>query len=186
MAKLKYQQLQKGDYIVLDNYPYQILDLKLMFKGRGHSVLQAKIKNLETSAIVEKTFHPSDEFEEAEIEKIDLTFLFAKKDKAIFLDPTKRRVEIPLEKLEDRLGFLKKGTEVKALKFKEKIINIELPIKVVLKVVSAPPGVKGDSAQSATKAVTLETGLEIQVPLFVKEGDLIEVNTETKEYIRRV
>jgi len=97
-----------------------------------------------------------------------------------------KRFELEEEKIGEGVKFLKPGLILDGLKFKDKIINVTLPIKVKLKVVEAPPGIRGDRSQPGTKQVTLETGAKINVPLFVEAGDIIEVNTETGEYVRRV
>ena len=159
-----------------------------MFKGRGHSVLQTKMKNLITGEILSRTFHPSDNFEEAEISKITCKFLYSHRDSYVFseIDNSSKRFNIEESKIKDSLSFLKPNTEVEGIVFNNEVVNISLPIKINLKIKSAPPGIKGDRAQGGTKMVTLETGSEIAVPLFIEEGDIIEVNTESGEYVRRV
>ena len=185
---LTYPELKKGIKIILDNQPYEIIEASFLFKGRGHSVLQAKIKNLITGNVISKTFHPSDIFEEAEISKIEVKFLYAHRDRYVFSEkenPTKR-FDLTAEQIGEPGKFLKPDQIVEGIIFRNKVINISLPIKINLKVIEAPPGIKGGRAEPGTKTVTLETGAKINVPLFIEQGDIIEINTGTGEYVRRV
>ena len=185
---LNYSELKKGVKIILDNQPHEIIEASSMFKGRGTSVLRAKIKNLINGNLVSKTFHPADSFEEAEIEKLKTKFLYSYRDKFIFCEedtPTKR-FELFQKQIGQQANFLKPNQIIDVIMFDEKIVNISLPIKITLKVTEAPPGIRGNRAEAGTKVITLETGAKINAPLFVKEGDIIEVNTETGEYVRRV
>jgi len=185
---LSYSDLKKGTHILLKGQPYEILESTPLFKGRGHSVLQAKIKNLITGTIISTTFHPSDTFEEPEISKIKLKYLYFHKDSYFFCekdDPSKR-FEFKKEQIGKSGEFLKENQNVEGIIFEKKLVNVSLPIKVVLRVLEAPPVIKGQSAQAGTKPVILETGANINVPLFIEKGDIIEVNTETDEYVRRI
>jgi elongation factor P len=172
----------------LKGQPFEIIECSPLFKGRGHSVLPSKIKNLITGEIISWTFRPADVFEEPEISKIQLKFLYSHREKFFFCEkenPSKR-FELKKEKIGRSVDFLKPGLILEGLFFEGRLINISLPIKVTLKVIQAPPVVKGQSAQAGTKPAILETGIKINVPLFVKEGDKIEVNTETREYVKRI
>lgn len=188
MSELSYSEIEKGVNIVMRGKPFKILETSPMFKARGHSVIQAKVKNLETGEIISKTFHPSDSFEEAEIEKKDLRFIYSHRGNYVFCekgDPS-QRISFTEDQIGDSKNFLKEGQEVEGMIFKDKIIGIHLPIKTGLKVEYAPPGIKGNTAEGGTKNVALETGLELSVPLFIKQGDIVEVNTEDKKYVRRI
>ena len=187
MAIISYSDLKKGVQIIINNQPYQIIEASSIFKARGHSVLQAKLKNLVTGNIISRTFHPSDTFERAEISKIKVKFIYFHRDKFFFCEeknPSKR-FDLTEEQIGDNIKFLKPNQVVEGVIFKDKIVNISLPIKIQLKVKQAPPGIKGDRAQAGNKTVVLETGTEINVPLFIKEGDIVEINTEKQEYVRR-
>jgi len=188
MATIPYSELKKGTKIILNNQPYEIIEASSMFKARGHSVLQVKLKNLITGNIISETFHPSDTFEEAELSKIKAKFLYSHRDKFFFSekDNSSKRFDLTKEQIGDVSKFLKPNQIVEAIIFKNKTVNISLPIKIQLKVAQAPPGVKGDRAQAGNKIVVLETGVEINVPLFIEEGDIIEINTEKSEYVRRI
>ncbi len=186
---IPFSDLKKGSRLIIDNQPHEIIEATHMVKGRGRSVVQAKIKNLKDGNFVSRTFRPSEAFQEAEISKIKATFLYLNNKGDYFFceeGNPKNRFSLNESQIKDITMFLKEKQSVEGLIFQSDIINISLPVKIVLKVVEAPPGIKGDRAQSGTKPVTLETGAEIQVPLFVKEGDLIEINSEKKEYVRRV
>ena len=185
---INYSRIQKKEKILIDEIPYEIIEASSMFKGRGHSVLQAKIKNLITGEIISKTFHPSDSFEEVQISKVNCKFLYSHRENYFFcekLNPGKR-FNLEKKKIENLSGFLKENMEVEGIVFNDNIINIALPIKVSFEVKEAPPGIKGDRAQGGTKVVTLETGKKINAPLFIEEKDIIEVNTETGEYVKRI
>jgi len=200
MSSISYSELKKGARIVLNGQPYEIIEASSMFKGRGHSVSQTKLKNLITGEIISRTLHPSDSFEEAEISKIKAKFIYshpirkssisngAGQDKFIFSkeDNPSERFDLTEEQIGSAAKFLKSGQIVEGLFFGNKIINISLPIKIRLKVKEAPPEVKGNRAQSGSKTVILETGTEINVPLFIQEDDVIEINTEKAEYVRRI
>lgn len=183
-----HNELKKGALFILNNQVCEVLEHSLVFKGRGNSVMQVKIKNLNTGNTLNKTFHPNEEFKEAKIEKIDLQFIYARNAKYIFCNPDNQSERTEL--LEGQIGpsakFLKQNQLLTGLVFDNKIINITLPVKVQLKVTEAPPGIKGNRAESGTKQVVLETGAVISAPLFVKQGDIIELNTETGQYSRRV
>lgn len=184
---ISYNELEKGTRILFKGEPCEIVEAKPLFKGRGHSVLQAKIKNLITGAIISTTFHPSDTFEEPEISKIKLKYLYSHRDSYFFCEkynPSKR-FEFKKEQIGKPGEFLRENQIVEGIVFEEKLVNLSLPIKVELKVVEAPPVIKGQSAQAGTKPIILETGAKISVPLFIEKGDIIEVNTQTGEYVRR-
>jgi len=185
---LTYFDLRRGVRFILDGQPYEVLDSLQIKVAQRRSVMRIKAKNLISGQVIEKTLQQSDRFEEAEIDKIDLKFLYSHKGNYCFC-----RLENPSERfnfVESQIGesakFLKANQVSQGIIFDEKIINIILPIKVELKVAEAPPGVKGDRASSGNKMVTLETGANINVPLFIQADDIIEVNTETGEYTRRV
>ncbi|MDP3996035.1 MAG: elongation factor P [bacterium] len=185
---LNHTDLKKGVIFVLEKQPYEVLESAFVFKGRGSSVVQTKIKNLILGNLLSRTFHPGDNLEEAEIEKINVKFVYLHKGKFVFSkeDNSSVRFELPKEVIGDSADLLKPNEVVEGMVFEGKIINISLPIKVQIKVTEAPPGIRGDRAQGGTKVVTLETGAQINVPLFVEQGDVVEVNTESREYVKRV
>lgn len=185
---LTYTDLKKGVRIILNGEPFEILQARPLKKAQRQVVVQTKIRSLISGSVFSRNFHQGDTFEEAEIEKIKAKFLYSHRGRFYFCEERNpsRRFDLTEEKIGSGSQFLKPNQVVEALKFKEKIINISLPIKVQLKVIEAPPGIKGGRAQPGTKTVTLETGAKINVPLFIKEGDIIEVNTEEGKYVQRV
>ena len=185
---LTYFELRKGVRFILEGEPYEVLEFRQLGKAQDVVVAKVKIKNLISGQIFERNFHQSETFKEAEIEKIPVKFVFSKREKYHFceVEDPRSRFELGEEKIGEKIKFLKPGMILEGLKFEGKIINVSLPTKARLKVVEAPPTLKGEKAQSGTKKVTLETGAKIDVPLFIKQGDVIEVNTETGEYIRRI
>jgi len=185
---LTYYELRKGTKFIYQGQPYEVLEFRQMKKAQDVVVAQTKIKNLITGQVLEKNFHQKDVFEEAEIEKVKVRFIYSKKGKFYFClaeNPSKR-FELSEEQIGEGVKFLKPDLILDGLEFEGKIINVSLPIKVQLKVIEAPPGIKGGRSQPGTKQVTVETGTKVNVPLFIEEGDIIEVNTETKEYVKRV
>jgi len=185
---LSYFDLRKGVKFVLEDQPYEVLEFQQIYKAQDVVVAKTKIRNLINGKVLKKTFHQSDTFEEAELEKIEIKFLFSHRGKYYFCEVKnpKNRFELTEEQVGSGAKFLKPNQILTGIKFQEKIINIVLPIKVQLKVIEAPPGVKGGRAEPGTKTITLETGAKINVPLFIEEGGLIEVNTATGEYVRRI
>lgn len=185
---LTHTELKKGTQFILDGEPFEILESQLMKMAQRRPVMQCKIKNLLNGSVQERNFQQGDIFNEADLEKINIKFLYLNKGQCFFCeekDPSKR-----FSFTEAQIGriakFLKPNAMVQGIVFNEKIINVISPIKVQLKVKEAPPGIKGDRAQGGTKAVILESGAEIQAPLFIEEGDILEINTELGEYVKRV
>lgn len=185
---LTYFELRKGIQFTYQGQPYEVLEFQPMRKAQDVTVVQTKIKNLITGKIVYQAFHKGDSFEEADVQKFQAKFIYGHRGKYMFcdVDNPANRFELTLGQIGDSVQFLKPNEVVEGVKFQGKIININLPIKVRLKVKESAPGIKGNTAQGGTKSATLESGATIQVPLFVQEGDIVEVNTETGEYTTRV
>ncbi len=185
---LTHNDLKKGVRFLLEGEPYEVLEANHLKKAQRRPVVQTKIKNLVTGNTFDHNFQQGEVFEEAELSKFNAKFLYNHRDRYFFCEeenPSKR-FDLGLEQIGPQAKFLKANQIVEVVLFDGKIINASLPIKVQLKVTEAPPGVKGDRAQGGTKVVILETGVQINAPLFVEEGDLIEINTETEEYVRRI
>lgn len=185
---LTYNDLKKGVTFELDGQPYEVLEYEFLRMQQRKPVAKTKIKNLITGKIVERNFHMNESFEEAEIEKEEVKHLYTHKGDYWFSAKGNPSARFSLK--EDVIGapakFLVPNTFVTADRFKGNIINIEIPIKMDLTVTEAPPGFRGDTAQGGSKPATLETGAVVSVPLFVNEGDVIRVNTETGAYVERV
>lgn len=185
---LTYNDLKKGVVFVLDGAPHLVMEYEFLRMQQRKPVAKTKIKNLITGKIVERNFHQNETFEEAEIEKQPIKFLYSHRGEFWFAEPANPAKRFPLkeELIGESARFLKQNTEVTAIRFDEKIIGVELPIKVDLKVKEAPPNERGNTAQGGTKQAILETGAQVNVPLFVNTGDVVRVNTETGEYVERV
>jgi len=185
---LSHGDLKRGVRIILDGQPYEILETNFMKKAQRRPVVQSKIKNLITGNVFARNFQQGEVFEEAALEKIKAKFIYQHRDRFFFCqeaNPSKR-FDLTAERIGPQAKFLKNDQEVEVLIFNDEIINVVLPIKIQLKVTEAPPGVKGDRAQGGNKIVSLETGAKISAPLFIEEGDTVEINTETEEYVRRM
>lgn len=188
MAMLEYNEIVERKYIVLDGTPYEVIDSHVFRKQQRKPVNATKLKNLISGKMTEQSFHVSEKVEEAEIDKKDVKFLFANKGEYWFCeieDPSKR-FKIEEEMIGIGAKFMKTNAIISLLMFREKIIGVKMPVKVELKVTEAQDATKGNTAQGATKSVTLETGATVFVPMFIKEGEIIRVNTDTGEYAERV
>lgn len=185
---IDHTQLKRGARIIIGGDPYEILESAPMKKAQRRVVIQAKIKNLLNNNVQDRNFHQGDVFEEAELVKFDAKFIYLNRDRYFFCEASNpaKRFDLSAEQIGNAANFLRPNEIVQAIVFDEKIISISPPIKVNLKVKESPPGVKGDSAQGGSKMVVLESGAQVNVPLFINEGDIIEINTETGEYVRRM
>lgn len=189
MANIEYNELKIGTVFTKneDPDPYKVLEYAFIRMQQRKPVTQVKIKNLISGKVQDYTAHQNESFREAEIDMTEVVFIYESKGEYWFHEKGKpqNRFTLSKETLGNISQFLKKNTEIKAYKYGEKIIDIELPIKMDFKVTEAPPAVKGNTAQGGTKTVTLETGAKINTPLFIEEGDVIRINTTTCEYVER-
>lgn len=178
--------LRVGTTFRYEGEPYQALKISHLKMGRGSAVVGAKIKNLRTGSTLERNFKPSDRFDDLDIEKKPADYLYTDGDACHFMDEDYEQFSLPKGSVQDQLPFMKESAKVDIVLLDGSPTGVELPPKVNLEVKDAPPAVRGDTAGSVTKTATLETGAEIQVPIFVKTGDVIRINTETGEYVERV
>ena len=190
MSQLEYNELKVGTIFTKneDPNPYQVLEYAFIRMQQRKPVTQLKIKNLLTGKNQDYTAHQNDNFKEAEIDMMPVTFLYHSKDQYFFNETgnPKNRFFLTDAVVENMGSFLKTNLEVKAYKFGDKFINIELPVKMEFKVTEAAPAVRGNTAQGGDKVVTLETGTKLTVPMFINEGDIVRVNTQTGAYVERV
>jgi elongation factor P len=183
---LTISEIKIGKNIIFNEDPYKVLYTEHSKMGRAGAVLRTKLKNLITGAILERTFQGAEKVDEADINSSKAQYLYQEGNNYCFMDSENYdQFSLSKEVLSDATNYLVEGTEVSVLNFNGSPINVEIPIKVKLRVVEAPPGIKGDSVSSGGKLVTLETGLKINAPLFVKEGDALIINTERGEYVSR-
>lgn len=185
---LNYTDLTKGTIFILDGDPYQVLDYQFLRMQQRKPVVQTKIKNLISGKITSRNFHQNETFEEAEIEKEEINFIYVNRGEYWFTkkDDLKQRFKIEEEILGDSIKYLKLNTIITAEKFNERIIAIKLPIKMDFKVVEAPPVIRGNTSSGGGKVVILENGLSVQAPFFVEAGDIVRINTDSGEYTERV
>ncbi|SES63019.1 elongation factor P [Anaerobranca gottschalkii] len=164
----------------------QIVDFQHVKPGKGAAFVRAKLKNVETGAVIEKTFNPKEKIEKAHIDRRNMQYLYSSGDDYIFMDTENyEQITLTKQQLDENVKFLIEDMEITVLYYKEKPIGIELPNSVVLEVVETEPGIKGDTASGGSKPATLQTGLVIQVPFFINVGDKLKVDTRTKTYIER-
>lgn len=185
---LEYNEITLRKIIIYEGQPYEVLDSHVFRKQQRKPVNATKLKNLITGNVKEISFHQSEKVDEAEITKRDIKYLYTNRGQHWFCevnDPSKR-FELSEALVGDKVKFLKANSVVSALTFDDKTIGVGLPIKVDLKVIDAPAAVKGDTAKGGSKQITLETGAVINGPLFINEGEIIRINTETGEYVERV
>jgi len=185
-AMFNLSEIKTGKTISLDNDPYLVIFHQHSKIGRAGAVLRTKIRNLKTGAVMERTFQGSDKIEEAEIEKSKAQYLYCEGENYFFMDNVNyEQFSLPKSVLGNLTDYLIDGTELTILNYNNAPINIELPVKMELKVIEAPPAIRGNTADGGTKQVTLETGIKVNTPLFIKQGDVIRINTETGEYSER-
>jgi len=183
---LDISQVKLGSIVKTNDAPYVIIRADQKQVGRGGSIKVLKMKNLINGSVLEKTIQGNDKMVEADLERGKASYLYVDGEEAYFMDSTSYE-QFSLEKssLGNALKYLTEGAEVDILIFEEKPVSIQLPTKIKLKVTEAPPGVKGDTAGSATKTIILETGHRVNAPLFIKEGEEVIINTDTDSYVER-
>ena len=165
---------------------YQVIEFQHVKPGKGAAFVRTKLKNLVTGAVVEKTFRPTEKMPKAMIERKDMTYLYNDGDLYNFMDAeTYDQIAIPASEVGDALKFVKENETVKVCSYNGKVFSVEAPLFVELEVTDTEPGFKGDTATGATKPATLETGAQINVPLFVNQGDRVKIDTRTGEYLSR-
>lgn len=165
---------------------YSVITSQHAQQGRGQANVKVKIKNLRTGSTTMKTYTGGDKVEPAMIEKRDMDFLYNDGSNIVLMDQqTFDQIEIPVVKVEWELNFLKEGMKVLVRKFGEEVLDIELPVNIELKVVEAPEAVKGNTQNNPQKKVKLETGLEIEAPMFINEGEIIIVSSTEAKYVGR-
>jgi elongation factor P len=178
---------RNGLIIEYEGAPYQVLWFQNHKTAMSHAIMRVRFKNLYTGAILERTFKQADRFKEIIPTKRKKQFLYADAGAYHFMDmETFEEISYPKERLGELAVYLTENLEVEAFYLDDKFLSISLPSSVDLKVKSTVPGIKGDSVSNMMKPATLETGLDIQVPLFVKEGDTVRVDTRTGEYLARI
>lgn len=178
---------RKGMTVEIDGQVYTVVDFLHVKPGKGAAFVRTKIKNVITGAVLERTFNPTEKFEQAHIERKEMQYLYNDGELYYFMDvETYEQLPLNKDKVEDALKFTKENMSVAIKFYKGEAFSVEPPNFVELEVVQTDPGFKGDTATGGSKPATLETGAVIQVPLFVNTGDKIRIDTRTGEYMERV
>ncbi len=178
--------LKKGVVCQIDGKPYRVIEYNQKVMGRGGSIVNVKLKNLIDGSLIPKTFKGQDKIERAEVSNRTVQYLYNDGSIYYFMDPeTFEQFELAADLVDSATGFLKEGDMLSLQFFGEKVINVELPKNIYLEVTYAEEVVKGDTTSSVLKDATLETGISVKVPAFIKTGDIISVDTATGEYRER-
>jgi elongation factor P len=178
---------KNGTIFEWDGRIWQVVWFQHHKPGKGGAVMRLKLKNMRTGDIIERTFKAGEEFRQVDLVRKKKQYWYTETDKIHFMDmETYEDMEILKEKMGGMDGFLMENMEVEALYLDGEFLTIQLPVSVQLKVTATVPGVKGNTVSNTLKPATLETGIEISVPLFINEGDVVKVDTRTSEYIERV
>jgi len=184
---LSINNLKVGTKIKINDEPFEVLEVQHSKLGRGGAILRTKIKGLISGSILEKNYKGSDKFEEAILEQTNAQYLYRQKDDFYFMDEkTFQQFTLSEKQLSEAKNYLTEGMSVKILNFENQPIKVSLPPEVNLKVVEAPPGIKGNTAEGGTKIVTLETGMKITVPLHIKNEDTIKIKTGSGKYVGKI
>lgn len=184
---LSITNLRKGTIFQLDGTPYRVVDYSQKVMGRGGSIVNVKIKSLVDGKVLDKTFKGNESVDSADVENRSVQYLYSNTGKFYFMDTSSyEQFELAADNMEDKASYLREGDLVTAQLFNGRIINIELPKNLPLKVTYTENAVRGDTSSAITKDATLATGLIIKVPAFIKTGDIVSVSTETGDYRERV
>ena len=184
---MKAGAIDKGMALLIKGSPFIVVERDFVNPGKGSAFVRLKLKSPATGRVLKETMKTQDNVEEILVEDKDCQFLYSDAEAFHFMDTeTYDQFEVPMEGFADYKLLMRDGDTYKIIMWEEKPLDIIIPYKVVYKVTEAFEGVKGDTVQGASKLVTIETGLEVKVPIFIKQGERIMVNTETKEYVERV
>ena len=170
----------------MDGQVFQVIEFQHVKPGNGAAVVRTKLKNVITGAVVEKSFNPTDKFENAYVERKEYEYLYNDGELYYFMDKeTYEQLPLNADKLGDNFKFVKENDTVKIMSYKGNVFGVEPPLFVELEVTDTEPGVRGDTATNVTKPATLETGAVIKVPIFINQGEKIRIDTRTGEYMER-
>ncbi len=184
---LSMSDIKVGKSITYEDAPYVIVKAEHSKQARAAAVLRTKMKNLITGQVLEVTFSGNDSIKPADLQTKQVNYLYKDDTEYTFMDNESfEQFALGAESVGENGNFIKEGEDASVMYYEGKPVTLSVPPKVELEVTEAPPGIKGDSASNVTKKVTLETGYELNVPLFINQGEKIRVNTETGEYVERV
>lgn len=184
---IKASSIDKGMCILIKEDPYVVTEREFVNPGKGSAFVRLKLKNLKNGLVLKQVFKSHESVEEIGVEDRECQFLYSDGEKLHFMDnETFEQFGIPIDGYEDTSLFLKEGESFKIVMWESDPIDIKIPFKMIFTVTEAEDAIKGDTVTGATKPVKVETGLVVKVPIFIKEGEKIMINTETKEYVERV
>lgn len=184
---LNITDLKVGTKIEYKDEPYEVIKYQHSKIGRGGAVVRTKLKNIITGNVLEENFKDGDKFGEPTLDSKECLYTYREGDQYCFMDnETFDQFSLAQDVVGDKGQYLIEDTPVKILYYDDEPVNIDLPVKIALKVTKAPPSIKGNTADGGTKEVEVETGLNVNTPLFIKEGDTIKVDTRSGEYAERV
>ncbi len=179
--------IRKGLKIMEDGAPFAVIDFQFVKPGKGQAFTRVKLRNMLNGNVIERTYKSGEKLEPADIEERNFQYIYPEGTDFVFMDATSgEQITVAGEKVGDDSKWLQDGMSVAVTIFKGEPVGVNLPAHVVLQIVGSEPGVKGDTASGATKPATLSTGAVVNVPLFVKEGEWIKVDTREGSYIERV
>lgn len=179
--------LKKNVKLKIDGNPWVVVDFQFVKPGKGQGLYKCKIKNLLTGSVIERTWRSGEKLEAADVESRNYQFLYESGEAFTFMDQeTYEQVEVPSDLVGDDKYFLLDELKVDILFYEGRAVGVTLPSHVIMEVTECEPGVKGDTATGATKEATLSTGLTVQVPLFIKVGERLKIDTRDKKYVERV
>ncbi|MFC1923764.1 elongation factor P [Chloroflexota bacterium] len=180
-------ELRKGLTIEMEGGLYRILDYQHIKIGRGSAQVRLKLRDIRAGHTIERTFQASERFNRARLERRNVQYLYQESGLYYFMDNESfDQTPLDADLLGDTINYLKEGMNLEMLSYKEEPVGVELPVAIGLKVAETGPGFKGDTATAGSKPATLETGIVIQVPMFINNGDTVKVDTRTGEYLERI
>ena len=175
-----------GTTVTIDNDAWQVIDFQHVKPGKGAAFVRAKMRNLRTGSVVERTFNAGEKMPKAHIERRDMQYLYESEGNLVFMDnETFEQSELTKEQMGNAMNYLKENMTIGVMSFAGTILGVDLPNTVELRVVETDPGIRGDTATGGTKPAKLETGYVVKVPLFINEGDVLRVDTRSGDYIER-
>lgn len=175
-----------GTTIEVDGDIWRVLEFQHVKPGKGAAFVRTKLRNLRNGNINEKTFRGGERVAKAQIDNIKMQYLYANGTDHVFMNnETYDQIELPETQIEYELKFLKENMEIHVIQFQNEVLGVQLPVTVELEVAETEPGIKGDTASGGSKPAVLETGLTVQVPFFINQGDVLVINTEEGEYVSR-
>ncbi len=178
--------IRKGLKLTMDGNPYVVTDFQFVKPGKGQAFTRIKIKNLINGNVLERTLKSGEKIEPADVEEREATFSWDEGDQLVFVDAQSEQIYVDAVKIGDDRKYIADGQKVDIVFWNGNPIAISLPAHVVMQITNSEPGIKGDTASGATKPATLSTGAVVNVPLFVKEGEWVKIDTRTGEYLERV